>query len=343
MKALLLKKLGGPLSLEDVALPQPGPGEVLVRVRACGLGLTLVWNRNGRGGAAGKLPRIIGHEIAGDITQLGPSVSGFKPGDRVNVYYYLICGNCRWCDRGRDDLCDNLAGTVGRQIDGGLAEYVKLPARNLCPIPPQVSYIDAAVTADAVATPVHVLCERAQLKAPETVLIVGAGGGVGIHMVQMAKVLGARVIAVDITAEKLALARENGADEVINSREVSFDKAALQITRGRGVDVVVEMVGLPETLEKSLASLGKAGRLVWVGAYDNDAILALSHRSLSGEIVFTGSRYCARSELAEAVELVARGRIRPVVSKICPLEEADSVLQSIERMELAGRACVVLP
>jgi propanol-preferring alcohol dehydrogenase len=340
---LLLKELGGPLSLEDVPVPQPGPGEVLVRVRACGLGLTLVWNRNGRGGTSGKLPRIIGHEIAGDITQVGDFVSGFKSGDRVNVYYYLTCGNCRWCDRGRDDLCDNLAGTVGRQIDGGLAEYVKLPARNLCPIPPEMSYIDAAVTADAVATPVHVLRERAQLKAPETVLIVGAGGGVGIHMVQMAKILGVRVIAVDITAEKLALARENGADEVINSREVSFDKAASQITRGRGADVVVEMVGLPETLEKSLGSLGKAGRLVWVGAYDNDAILALSHRSLSGEIVLTGSRYCARSELAEAVELVARGRIRPAVTKICQLEEADSVLRSIERMELAGRACVVLP
>jgi D-arabinose 1-dehydrogenase-like Zn-dependent alcohol dehydrogenase len=181
------------------------------------------------------------------------------------------------------------------------------------------------------------------LKAPENVLIVGAGGGVGIHMVQMAKLLGARVIAVDISAEKLALARENGADEVINSREVSFDIAAVQMTGGRGADVVVEMVGLPETMEKSLASLGKAGRLVWVGAYDNDAILPLSHGSLSGEIVLTGSRYCARSELAEAVELVARASIRPVVSKICQLEEADSVLRSIEQMQLAGRACVVLP
>lgn len=342
MKALVLKESGGPLDLEDLPVPQPGPGEVLVRVRACGLGLTLVWNRKGRGDASDKLPRVIGHEIAGDVAQVGPDVAGFKPGDRVNVYYYLTCGNCRWCNQGRDDLCDNLAGYVGRQIDGGLAEYVKLPVRNLCHIPPEMGYVDAAVTADAIATPVHVLRERAQVKAPETVLVTGAGGGVGVHMVQMAKVLGARVIAVDISAEKLALAKEMGADELINSREVGFDKEARRMTKGRGVDVVVEMVGLTETLEASLGSLGKGGRLVFVGSYDNDAILPLNPRSLSGELVLTGSRYCTRQQLAEAVELVAQGRIRPAVTRVCQLEEADEVLRSIERMELAGRACAVV-
>jgi alcohol dehydrogenase, propanol-preferring len=344
MKALVLKEVGGPLGLEDVPMPQPGPGEVLLRVRACGLGLTLVWNRNGRGGTSGKLPRIIGHEVAGDVTQVGPYVDGFKPGDRVNVYYYLICGNCRWCDRGRDDLCERQGGVVGRQIDGGLAEYVKLPARNLCHLPPEISYMDAAVTADAIATPVHVLRERAQLKAPDTVLVVGAGGGVGIHMVQMAKVLGAsRVIAVDINAEKLTLAEQNGADAVINSLEVGFDEEVLRLTKGRGVDVVVEMVGLAETMDKSLRSLGTGGRLVLVGTYDSNATLPLKQSSLRGECTITGSRYCARHELAEAVELVAQGRIRPTVTQLCQLEEADAVLRSIERMELAGRACAVLP
>jgi D-arabinose 1-dehydrogenase-like Zn-dependent alcohol dehydrogenase len=344
MKALVLKELGGPLRLEDLPMPQPGPGEVLVRVRACGLGLTLVWNRNGRGGTSGKLPRIIGHEIAGVVTQVGPSVDGFKAGDRVNVYYYLTCGNCRWCNRGRDDLCEHQAGVVGRQIDGGLAEYVKLPVRNVCPIPPAVSDVDAAVTADAVATPVHVLRERAQLRAPDTVLVVGAGGGVGIHMVQMAKVLGAsRVMAVDINAEKLALAKQNGADDVINSREVGFDEEVRRLTEGRGVDVVVEMVGLTETMEQSLRSLGTGGRLVLVGTYDGNAVLPVTQNSLRGECIVTGSRYCARHELAEALELVAQGRIRPAVTRICQLEEADAVLRSIERMELAGRACAVLP
>jgi D-arabinose 1-dehydrogenase-like Zn-dependent alcohol dehydrogenase len=343
MKAIVLHELGGPLKLEDVPKPQPGPGEVLVRVRACGLGLTLVWNRNGRGGTAGKLPRIIGHEVAGDVAEVGPFVEGFTPGDRVNVYYYLTCGNCRWCNRGRDDLCDHHAGVVGRQIDGGLAEYVKLPARNICHIPPEVSYADAAVTADAIATPVHVLRERAQLRAPDTVLVVGAGGGVGIHMVQMAKVLGAsRVIAVDISAEKLTLAKENGADDTINSREVSFDAEVRRLTNGRGVDVVVEMVGVAETLERSLHSLGTGGRLVWVGSYDGKATLPVTQGSLRGECLLMGTRYCARHELAEAVELVASGRIRPVITRLCQFEEADAVLRSIERMELPGRACAML-
>ena len=216
----------------------------------------------------------------------------------------------------------------------------------MCHIPPEMGYVDAAVTADAIATPVHVLRERARVKAPETVLIVGAGGGVGIHMIQMAKVLGARVFAVDLSAEKLALAREMGADEVINSREVGFDEEARRLTGGRGVDVVVEMVGIAETMQaslNSLNSLGKGGRLVFVGSYDGEATLPLNARSLSNELVLTGSRYCSRQELAEAIELVAQGRIRPVVTRICSLDEADETLQRIEAMELAGRACAVLP
>jgi S-(hydroxymethyl)glutathione dehydrogenase/alcohol dehydrogenase len=163
-------------------------------------------------------------------------------------------------------------------------------------------------------------------------------------MVQMAKVLGAsQVLAVDINTEKLTLAQQNGADALINSLEVDFDEEVQRLTNGRGVDVVVEMVGVSETLVRSLRSLGTGGRLVWVGSYDSHASLPVTQESLRGECLLMGTRYCARHELAEAVELVARGRIRPTITHICQLEQADAVLRSIERMELAGRACVTLP
>lgn len=340
MRAAVLHEAGGPLVIEDVVRPQPGRGEVLVKVRACGLGLTLVWNRNGR--RAARLPRIIGHEIAGDVVEIGPLVDGFRVGDRVAVYYYLTCGSCRWCRRGHDNLCENRNGQVGREIDGGLAEYVRLPATNLCLLPPGVGYVDAAIASDAVATSLHVLTARARVQVGETVLVVGAGGGVGVHMVQVAKLLGARVIAVDLSAEKLALAAEAGADEVIDPGSPNFDEEVARLTDGRGVDVVVEMVGLADTLRRSAACLGTGGRLVLVGSYDRRATLAVTHATLRGEASVMATQYCTRSELERTLELVAEGRIRPVVTRLCGLPEADAVLRSIERMELAGRACVVL-
>ena len=344
MKAMVLHETGGALTMEETPMPQPKPGEVLVRVRACGLGLTLVWNRNNRmSGRTSKLPRIVGHEIAGDVVELGEGVSGFQPGDRVNVYFYLTCGDCRWCNVGREDLCDNYAGVVGSQIDGGLAEYVSLPVRNLSHISPDLGYVAAAVAADAVATPLHVLRERAKIQPPETVLIVGAGGGVGIHMVQMAKVMGTRVIAVDISEEKLALAKEMGADEVINASDGPFDEEARRLTGGRGVNAIVELVGRPETIEASIRSLDKGGRVVYVGFYDDKIEVPFRPNDLmTRERTFTGSRYCSRQELAEATEMVARGQIKPVVTRTCELEESEEVLQSIQRMEQPGRACVVI-
>ena len=340
MKAAVLCEAGGPLVVQDVPRPEPGPGEVLIGVRACGLGLTLVWNRNGRR-PGGRLPRIIGHEIAGVIVDVGELVDRVAPGDRVAVYYYLTCGSCRWCQRGRESLCENRRGSVGREVDGGLAEFVRVPAANVCVLPAGVTYVDAAITADAIATSLHVLTSRARVVAGETVLVVGGGGGVGVHMVQMARLLGARVIAADLTSEKLSLASGAGADEVVDSSRLRIDEEVRRLTDGRGVDVVVEMVGVDDTLRQSAASLDRGGRLVLVGSYDRDASLSVTHSTLRGEASVMGSQYCTRSDVERALLLVARGRIRPIVSLLCDLEQADAVLGRIERMELAGRACVV--
>jgi propanol-preferring alcohol dehydrogenase len=339
MRAAVLHAAGGPLTVEDVPRPNPAPGEALVRVRACGLGLTLVWNRNGRRDA--RLPRIIGHEIAGEVVEVGPGVNAFRPGDRVAVYYYLTCGVCRWCRAGRDDLCTNRRGQVGREIDGGLAEFVALPATNLVPLPAGIDDVGAAITSDAVATALHVLTARARLEAGETVLVVGAGGGVGVHVVQIARFLGGRVIALDLGEEKLALAREAGAEVALEAGGPSVGSEIQRQTEGRGVDVVVELVGRSETLELSVGSLGVGGRLVLVGSYERDAEIALTHATLRDERSVLGSQYCTRAELEQALALVAEGRIQPIVTRLCRLEEADAVLRDIEAMAVAGRACIV--
>jgi propanol-preferring alcohol dehydrogenase len=338
MKAAVLHASGGPLVVEERPRPAPGHGEVLVRVRACGLGLTLVWNRNGR--RETRLPRVIGHELAGDVVEVGPGAGGVAPGDRVAAYYYLTCGTCPRCARGQENLCERRRGQVGKEIDGGLAEYVCLPAANVVPLPPGIGYVDAAVAADAIATPVHVLRARARVAPGEVVLVVGAGGGVGVHMVQVARYLGARVIAVDISPAKLALAAEAGASDVIDAMTSDFAVEARRLTEGRGADVVIEMVGRPETLGKSAASLAADGRLVLVGTYDRGAELPVRHDTLREGVVM-GSQYCTRAELAETLSLVADGRLRPVVTRTCGLAEADGVLRQIEAMALAGRACVV--
>lgn len=345
MKAMVLHEREGPMRLEEVPAPSPGPGEVVVRVRACGLGLTLVWTKNDRwsgGRLPAKLPRIIGHEVSGDIVEVGVGVDGVAEGDRVAVYYYLTCGACRMCVGGREDLCDNLNGYVGRQIDGGLAEYLRLPASNVRPVPDGVDYVGAAVAVDALATPLHVLRARADVREGETVLVVGGGGGVGVHVVHLARALGARPLCVDLGNEKLELARSAGAEWAVDAAEGPFDEAVADYTGGRGADVVVEMVGTSQTVGPSLRSLATTGRLVLVGTYDPQTPLDLTVRSLTGEQSVLASRYCTRHEVSQVLEMLAHGIVRTVVTRTCALEEADAVLAAIARGEIAGRAAVVL-
>jgi propanol-preferring alcohol dehydrogenase len=261
MKAMVLAGPGRPLELRDVPVPTVGPNDVLVRVLACGVGLTLI-----KGFASGRIsgyPRIPGHEICGTVTAVGAEVGHVKVGQRVTCHYYLTCGQCRFCHDGRESLCVDRRGSVGRDIDGGYAEYVRLPARNVIPVPDGVDDVAAAIASDAIATPYHA-CREASLHPGDTVLVIGAGGGVGIHVVQMARLHSARVLGADIGEEKLALARELGADETIDARSVDIAERARSLTGGRGVDAAIDLVGSASTLRAALDSLGMGGRLVLV-------------------------------------------------------------------------------
>jgi propanol-preferring alcohol dehydrogenase len=248
---------------------------------------------------------------------------------------------CRRCLDGRENLCERRRGQVGRDVDGGLAELVALPSANVLPIPDGVSDVAAAVATDAIATALHVIADRARVQPGETVLVIGGGGGVGVHVVQAARLASARVIAIDRTPDKLALAREAGADEAVAADDPDLQAAIAGLTDGRGIDVVVELVGRDATLRLAAASLAPGGRIVLVGSSDRAGILPVRHDTLRGEGSVLGSQYATRKNLRDALDHLAAGRIRPFVTRTCELDDADGVLREVEAMTIPGRAAVV--
>ena len=338
MRAMVVRKWGEAFKLEERLDPQPAPGEAVMKVRAAGVGLTLVTMRTGIFG--GTAPRIMGHELGGDIIAVGDGVENVKMGQRCAVYFYLNCGHCRWCRNGRETLCENHGGYVGVHRDGGYAEFVSLPSENFLPIPDNLDYEGAAIAADAVNTPWHCMRERAQINPHDDVMLVGAGGGVGIHGVQVAKVFGARVIAVDISEEKLELASKWGADEVVNFRAIEDLAAeAKRLTDGKGVDAAIDFVGKPETFQACIDGLAVGGRAVVIGAQPGDVKVNPVNLVITEQIV-TGSRHSTRAELIETMNIMARGLVTPVVGKRLHVTEVEELFQDLQDEKLLGRGAL---
>ena len=231
MRALVLETFGGPFVLNDVPTPAIAPHEALVRVRNVGVCGTDVKIRADRMGL-GVIPLIMGHEIAGEVAEVGSLVRGFAPGDRVVVNFYVTCGRCPFCRAGRDTLCSE-ARQHGFSIDGGFAEYVKTPGVNLCKVPDHVSLEAACILGDAVATSYHAITKRAQVRPGTTLALIGVGG-VGLHALQMARLAGGWVIAVDVNEARLELARALGADAVVDARGGPFPRGGAQADRRPG-------------------------------------------------------------------------------------------------------------
>jgi propanol-preferring alcohol dehydrogenase len=340
MKAMVLRAPNTPFELTEVPDPVAGPGEAVARVLACGSGLTIQHIKAGR--IAAEFPRIIGHEITGEIVAVGAGVTDLSVGDGVTAYYYLNCGHCRWCQSNFEPLCINSGGNVGRNCDGGYAEYIKLPAHIFIRLPEGLDYkahpAEVGVITDALATPYKVL-RRARIKAGETVAVFGAGGGVGIHQLMLAKWAGAKVIAVDVAPNKFDACRKAGADEVVDAAGGKVVEALLDLTGGNGVDVAVDYVSTTATLEAAVGALGIHGRLVTLGgAGESFKVSALD--MLLKEQDLLGSRYVTRSEILETLDLVVRGEVWPLVSEIHPLEEAETLHARLERGEVIGRAAL---
>lgn len=335
MKALVVEEFGGPLVLKDVPIPQPGSDEALIRVKACAVDQFDLTIRDGKFPTA-KTPIILGHEIAGVVESVGANVTSVSAGDRVTSTLYLTCGRCRYCLTGRETICADFKGYVGIHTPGAYAEYTTIPAVNLVKLPESISFPEGSVIANAIGTPYHALTKRAKVQLGERVIVTGAGGGVGAHAIQLAKMMGAFVMAVDIGEEKLALARDLGADVVFDASSGDFSTAAREWTNGEGAEVILELVGT-KTFESSLKSLARGGRMVIVGSHTGTELKASPQAMITNEWEILGSRNVTKRELAEVVALVAAGRVKPIVTGVYPLEEAESLHARLRKQEIIGR------
>ena len=339
MRALVLEEFNGPLVMKDVPTPEIGPQEALVRVRNVGVCGTDLKIRAGRLGLD-TLPLILGHEVAGEIAEVGSQVRGFVPGDRVTVGFYITCGVCEYCREGRDTLCPDLE-RQGFTVDGGLADYMKVPGSNLCKVPDNVPLEQACILGDAVSTSFHAVTKRARVKPGETVAVVGTGG-VGLHALQMAKLAGARTIAIDVNEARMALARELGADEVIDAKRGPFHEEVKRMTGGQGVDALLEFVSTNDTLPYSFQSLKRAGRLVFVGYQPDIGLQVMPFDMVHQELEILGSRATTMQEIQETMNLVSQGRIRAVVDRVFSFEDVESAFDELRAGNILGRNVIAI-
>lgn len=347
MKAMRVHETGGAFQLDEVPVPKPGPNDALLKLKATGVGLTPVLMRR-TVGLIDKFPRIMGHEIAAEVVEIGSQVECVAVGDLVTAHFYLVCHSCDFCRSGRETLCENFKGFLGLVHDGGYAEYASIPALNLCKIPEGITPLDACVAADGICTPYHNCTAEAQIKPGDRVAIIGAGGGVAIHAVQMAQICGGQVIGVDISKKKLETVAALGAIATIDATDTDPVEEITALTKGQGVDAYIDYVGSKETLEAGMDCLARGGKLVIVGSRNPSAFGGVSpkftvdpQKVLNFAQEIHGSRYCNMLELRRSLDLIKSGQIKPIVTKMFKLEETETAFQEIQDNKITGRGAVV--
>lgn len=342
MKAAIFRQHGSPDVLEFADVPEPKlrANEVLISVKACALNHLDIFVRNGLPGIEIPLPHILGNDIAGVVQEVGELVTWVKPGDEVMVQPGVSCGHCEACLSGQDNLCREY-DMIGYRRDGGYAELVAVPGANVFPKPSNLNWEEAAALPLVTVTAWHMLVGRAQLKPGEDILVHAAGSGVGSVAIQIAKLLGARVITTASSEEKLSKARELGADETINYTKEDWPKEVKQLTERRGVDVVFEHTG-SATWPGSIASLKNNGRLVTCGATSGFDARTDLRQVFYRHLTILGSFMGSKAELLEAMKFVRKGKIRGVVDRTLPLSEARQAHELIENRGQFGKV-VLLP
>lgn len=341
MKAVRLVKTGQPLQVQEVPLPTIGVRDVLVRIKAAGICHSDVHYRAGISPVK-PLPMTPGHEVAGVVERVGAQVTSLKPGDRVCLHYLVTCGDCAYCTSGNEHFCIK-GQMIGKHLDGGYAEYIAVPARNAILLPDEVSFEHAAVLMCSSATSLHAL-RKGRLRAGETVAVFGVGG-LGMSAIQLARALSALdVYAVDINSDKLRVAARYGAIPV-NAAQGDPVAEIRRLTRGRGVDVAMELIGRPETLRQAVQSLAVLGRAVWVGITDRPVTLDSYREVLGKEAEIIGSDDHLLSELHLLLEYARRGilDLSQVVTRTVPLDAdaINAVLDGLEHYRAEVRAVIV--
>ena len=341
MKAVVFDRFGGPevLELREVPDPRPRADEVLIDVRACGINHLDLWVRGGLRGLEPEMPHILGNDIIGVAREVGEAVHHVKPGDKVLVCPTLSCGTCPHCLAGNDNLCRQY-DVIGRRRNGGYAERVAVPGVNCLPYPENLDWPEAAAVPLVFLTAWHMLVGRAALQPGEDVLVIGAGSGVGSAAIQVARLIGARVIATAGTAEKLDRARTLGANDVIDHAREDLGARVRELTARKGVEVVFEHVG-GAMFEQAVGALAKNGRLVTCGATAGSQVKLDINVLFGKHLAFYGSWMGRRAELVEALKFVRDGRLKPVVDSVVPLAEARRAHERIEARQHFGKVVLV--
>jgi 2-desacetyl-2-hydroxyethyl bacteriochlorophyllide A dehydrogenase len=333
MKAVRMIQVGQPLQLQEIPMPAVGDSDILVRVRAAGICHSDVHYRAGKSPVR-PLPMTLGHEVAGVVEQVGREVTRVKAGDRVCLQYNITCGECYYCSTGNEQFCGK-GLMLGHYTNGGYAEYIAVPARNALALPDEIRFEEGATLMCASATAFHAL-RKSRLKAGETAAVFGAGG-LGMSAIQLARACGALdVFAVDINEEKLQLATHYGAIPV-NARQVAPVAEIRRLTNGKGVDVALELIGLPQTMRQTVQCLGVMGRAVIAGIGDRPLEIDTYRELLGNEVEIIGSNDHLFQELPVLIELARRKVLdmSRIVTRVVPLE-ADAINHTLDALEQFG-------
>jgi NADPH:quinone reductase-like Zn-dependent oxidoreductase len=335
MKAVRIHQFGGPevLRYEDVPDPQLRKDQVLVRVRACALNHLDVWVRKGLPGV--KLPHILGSDIAGEVVEIGEYVTGFQTGQRVLISPLSYCGHCIKCVAGLQNQCQQFT-VIGNGVDGGNCEFFAAAGPNVIPIPDFLSFDQAASVPLVFLTAWHMLVGRAGIRPGQTVLVLGAGSGVGIAAIQIAKLFHCRVITTAGNEAKLAKGKELGADYGINHYEQKISEEVRKITNKEGVDIVIEHVGAA-TWDESIKSLKNSGTLVTCGATTGPNVGIDLRHLFARQLTLLGSYMGTMGELHEVLKHGFSGQLRPVVDRVFPLSEIRAAHEYLEESQMFGK------